>query len=221
MRFVVLALVLATIPAGWAWTSSHAPMAPRHQTAIARARPTLLGPDPVELWSSFRGALENVGATVVFERGALRILDPDLAAFVGGAVGVIGTLESIQARRRAVRERLTCVYCDGQGTLACGVCYGSGVTSDGQPCPNCSGTGKVSCVSCQGSGNSVLLAEDRNLIRELAGLGTMQDELEQEIAGRQLLAGGACDDQDVHESIERAREIVWRPPNDGCPVLLE
>mmetsp|Transcript_2172 Transcript_2172/g.6935 ORF Transcript_2172/g.6935 Transcript_2172/m.6935 type:complete len:146 (-) Transcript_2172:283-720(-) len=131
--------------------------------------------------SSFREALQAAGANVVFERGALRILDPDLAAFVGGAVGVIGTLESIMSRRRAVRERLTCVYCDGAGTLTCGVCVGSGRNSAGMPCVNCNGLGKVACVSCQGSGNSVLLASDRNLIRELAGLGTMQDELETEI----------------------------------------
>lgn len=138
-------------------------------------------PSGQELWAAAHDAWESVRARVIFERGALRILDPDLAAFVGGAVGVIGTVESIMARRRAVRDRLTCVYCDGSGSLGCGVCFGTGIGSDGLPCGACSGTGKVDCVSCQGSGNSVLLAEDRNLIRELAGLGTMTGELETEI----------------------------------------
>eukprot|EP00307_Rebecca_sp_RCC1486_P014526 CAMPEP_0119419246 /NCGR_PEP_ID=MMETSP1335-20130426/20286_1 /TAXON_ID=259385 /ORGANISM="Chrysoculter rhomboideus, Strain RCC1486" /LENGTH=148 /DNA_ID=CAMNT_0007444537 /DNA_START=64 /DNA_END=510 /DNA_ORIENTATION=+ len=134
-----------------------------------------------EMWVTVQTTFENVRSTVIFERGALRILDPDLAAFVGGAVGVMGTLESIMARRRAVRDRLTCVYCDGAGSLGCGACFGTGLGANGLPCTACGGTGKVSCVSCQGSGNSVLLAEDRNLIRELAGLGTMQGELETDI----------------------------------------
>jgi hypothetical protein len=136
---------------------------------------------PSELWSTVTDALEAARSSIVFDRGALRILDPNLAAFVGGAVGVIGTVESIMARRRAVRERLTCVYCDGAGTLTCGYCLGAARDAQGAPCANCNGLGKVACVSCQGSGNSVLLAEDRNLIRELAGLGTMQNELETEI----------------------------------------
>ena len=195
MCFAVIAIVvciLVTLPGARSWGSTVATPArtlsvhayrsgaPTHERTSALVMlPSL--PDVATSWSSFRSYLETAGATVVFERGALRILDPDLAAFVGGAVGVIGTLQSIMARREAVRERLTCVYCDGLGTLTCGYCLGSGRDSSGMPCSNCAGAGKVACVSCQGSGNSVLLAEDRNLIRELAGLGTMQNELETEI----------------------------------------
>jgi hypothetical protein len=183
----LLLVALVALPSASGWYSSRLergavrwpPVAAKR--ARARSAPAAALPNPAQAWFDFRASLEAAGASVVFERGALRIFDPDLAAFVGGAVGVIGTLESIMSRRRAVRERLTCVYCDGAGTLTCGVCLGSGRDARSAPCPNCKGAGTVACVSCQGSGNSVLLASDRNLIRELAGLGTMQGEMETEI----------------------------------------
>eukprot|EP00304_Pavlova_gyrans_P006020 CAMPEP_0206048036 /NCGR_PEP_ID=MMETSP1466-20131121/23011_1 /ASSEMBLY_ACC=CAM_ASM_001126 /TAXON_ID=44452 /ORGANISM="Pavlova gyrans, Strain CCMP608" /LENGTH=200 /DNA_ID=CAMNT_0053423071 /DNA_START=57 /DNA_END=657 /DNA_ORIENTATION=+ len=188
--WLVSLIALASLPLAHGWSAQ--PPKPKRVLqlrASSQPRPviraprmlTVAGMDPSELASNVRHSFEAALSTVVYERGRLRIYDPDLAAFVGGAVGVIGTVESIMARRRAVRERLTCVYCDGAGTLGCGICFGTGRVPNGMPCDNCAGSGKVSCVSCQGSGNSVLLAEDRNLIRELAGLGTMQDELEQEI----------------------------------------
>ncbi|KAJ1631808.1 hypothetical protein T492DRAFT_993112 [Pavlovales sp. CCMP2436] len=188
---VLLALCALPLASGWvaglARPSGSVLVAGRRRCLGCRARarraPSAMLdlPNVGVVYADFRQALEDAGATVVFERGALRILDPDLAAFVGGTVGVVGTVQSILTRRRAVRERLTCVYCDGAGMLMCGVCVGSGRSAAGTPCPNCKGSGHVACVSCQGSGNSVLLASDRNLIRELAGLGTMQDELEGEI----------------------------------------
>jgi hypothetical protein len=194
LLFSLVLLALCALPRASGWTAGPARpsgsvlVAGRRRCLGCRARARrapaaamLDLPDLPSVYSGFRQALEDAGATVVFERGALRILDPDLAAFVGGTVGVIGTVQSILTRRRAVRERLTCVYCDGAGMLMCGICVGSCRSADGTPCSNCKGSGHVACVSCQGSGNSVLLASDRNLIRELAGLGTMQDEIEGEI----------------------------------------
>lgn len=188
VALLLLALVALPTARGWsapaALPSASLVARPRRglgRRGVCTSRPAMLAPELAALWGAFRESMTAVGESIVFERGALRILDPDIAAFVGGAVGVMGTLESIMARRRAVRERLTCVYCDGAGTLACGRCVGACRNAAGVSCANCNGLGKVACVSCQGSGNSVLLASDRNLIRELAGLGTMQGELETDI----------------------------------------
>lgn len=115
---------------------------------------------------------------VVFADGILRVLNPNTAAFVGGSVGVVGTLVAISARRRAVRDRLACVICKGEGSIECGRCFGTGRGADGGRCAHClPSPGRVPCVSCQGSGNSVLSAEARNAVRLIAGLG-MNEGLE-------------------------------------------
>lgn len=194
LALAVLVVALLVLPTALGWTAPAArssALAVSHRRGLARTAQRCAGAPSmamitiadfsIESWNSFTESLTVAASNIVYDRGIVRILDPDLAAFVGGAVGVIGTLESIMARRRAVRERLTCVYCDGAGTLTCGVCIGGCRNTAGTSCANCNGLGKVACVSCQGSGNSVLLASDRNLIRELAGLGTMQGELETEI----------------------------------------
>lgn len=84
--------------------------------------------------------------------------------FIGGTVGVIGTVLAAQIKKGEVKERLKCVYCDGSGEIMCGHCLGTGMVSYmdaegtlrlGEPCENCEGTGTVVCINCQGSGLSV------------------------------------------------------------------
>ena len=85
--------------------------------------------------------------------------------FIGGTVGVIGTVIAAGIKKDQVKERLQCVYCEGSGQIMCGHCLGTGKISYynealgelvlGETCPNCEGTGTVVCINCQGSGMSV------------------------------------------------------------------
>ena len=87
--------------------------------------------------------------------------------FIGGTVGVVGTVLATQKKKAEVKDRLTCVYCGGSGTIKCGTCAGTGsllaegVTSftEGvsatQACGTCEGTSHVVCINCQGSGLNI------------------------------------------------------------------
>ncbi len=84
--------------------------------------------------------------------------------FIGGSVGVIGTVIATQVKKGEVKGRLKCVYCDGSGQILCGHCLGSRALSYkdeggglvmGEHCSNCEATGTVVCINCQGSGLSV------------------------------------------------------------------
>ncbi|KAH9674517.1 protein ORANGE-LIKE [Citrus sinensis] len=84
-------------------------------------------------------------------------VDPIVASFSGGAVGVISALMLIEANNVEQQEKKRCKYCHGSGYLACARCSSSGVclsvdpistsnASNGplrvpttQRCPNCSG----------------------------------------------------------------------------------
>ncbi|GMN39437.1 hypothetical protein TIFTF001_008657 [Ficus carica] len=93
-------------------------------------------------------------------------VDPIVASFSGGAVGVISALMLIEANNVEQQEKKRCKYCNGAGYLACARCSASGVCiridpisvsslSDRplrvpatQRCLNCSGAGKVMCPTC-------------------------------------------------------------------------
>ena len=75
--------------------------------------------------------------------------------FIGGSVGVIGTVIATQIKKGEVQERLKCVYCDGTGEILCGHCLGSPSSVALKTCDNCEDTGSVVCINCQGSGLSV------------------------------------------------------------------
>jgi len=98
------------------------------------------------------------------EGGDLTISLNAINGFIGGSVGVIGTVLAAQIKKGEVKERLKCVYCEGEGQIPCGHCLGTGVLSYmdasgklvlGEKCENCEGTGTVVCINCQGSGLSV------------------------------------------------------------------
>ena len=76
----------------------------------------------------------------------LGLVDPIVASFVGGAVGVLSALLVVELNNVKEREKQTCFYCEGEGYLACGQCGGTGRIKAAQgfvACPTCSGTGKV------------------------------------------------------------------------------
>lgn len=92
-------------------------------------------------------------------------VDPIIASFSGGAVGVISALMLLEINNVERQEKQRCKYCHGTGYLACARCSASGLCLSTEPiitsgsigplraptttrCPNCSGAGKVMCPTC-------------------------------------------------------------------------
>jgi hypothetical protein len=93
-------------------------------------------------------------------------VDPIVASFSGGAVGVISALMILEANNVEKQEKKRCKYCHGTGYLACARCSASGVCLNIEPisvsnasarplgapttqrCSSCSGAGKVMCPTC-------------------------------------------------------------------------
>lgn len=93
-------------------------------------------------------------------------VDPIVASFSGGAVGVISALMVVEINNVKQQEHKRCKYCLGTGYLACARCSSTGgvvliepvstANSGNKPlsspkterCSNCSGAGKVMCPTC-------------------------------------------------------------------------
>lgn len=93
-------------------------------------------------------------------------VDPIVASFSGGAVGVISALMLIEVNNVEQQEKKRCRYCHGSGYLSCARCSASGMCLNvdlislssasesplgvptTQRCTNCSGAGKVMCPTC-------------------------------------------------------------------------
>lgn len=105
-------------------------------------------------------------------------VDPIVASFSGGAVGVISALMLIEANNVVQQEKKMCKYCHGSGYLACARCSASGKCLHTEPisvngsyqqlrvpylkrCANCSGTGKVMCPTCLCTG--MVMASEHDL----------------------------------------------------------
>ncbi|XP_049359718.1 protein ORANGE-LIKE, chloroplastic [Solanum verrucosum] len=105
-------------------------------------------------------------------------VDPIVASFSGGAVGVISALMLIEANNVVQQEKKMCKYCYGSGYLACARCSASGKCLYTEPisvngsyqslraptlkrCANCSGTGKVMCPTCLCTG--MVMASEHDL----------------------------------------------------------
>ncbi|XP_051121238.1 protein ORANGE, chloroplastic-like [Andrographis paniculata] len=105
-------------------------------------------------------------------------VDPIVASFSGGAVGVISALMVVELNNVKQQEDKKCKYCLGTGYLACARCSSTGslvlaepvsTLKDGdtplsQPkterCPNCSGSGKVMCPTCLCTGMAMASEHD-------------------------------------------------------------
>lgn len=105
-------------------------------------------------------------------------VDPIVASFSGGAVGVISALMVVEINNVKLQEHKRCKYCLGTGYLACARCSSTGTllladavsTIDGgdQPlslpkterCSNCSGSGKVMCPTCLCTGMAMASEHD-------------------------------------------------------------
>ncbi|GAV73386.1 hypothetical protein CFOL_v3_16872 [Cephalotus follicularis] len=105
-------------------------------------------------------------------------VDPIVASFSGGAVGVISALMVVEVNNVKQQEHKRCKYCLGTGYLACARCSSTGalvlieplstVNGCDQPlsapkterCPNCSGSGKVMCPTCLCTGMAMASEHD-------------------------------------------------------------
>merc|ERR1712138_388036 len=89
-------------------------------------------------------------------------VDPIVASFCGGAVGVLSALFIVEANNISLHATDRCVYCQGTGYLMCGQCSGkkydeslNAVENEKIRCQNCSGIGKVMCASCLCTGKEL------------------------------------------------------------------
>lgn len=105
-------------------------------------------------------------------------VDPIVASFSGGAVGVISALMVVEINNVKQQEHKRCKYCLGTGYLACARCSNTGVlvlieppagsngvdkspsSSKTERCPNCSGSGKVMCPTCLCTGMAMASEHD-------------------------------------------------------------
>lgn len=105
-------------------------------------------------------------------------VDPIVASFSGGAVGVISALMVVEINNVKQQEHKRCKYCLGTGYLACARCSNTGSlvliepvsTVDGgdqhlsapktERCSNCSGSGKVMCPTCLCTGMAMASEHD-------------------------------------------------------------
>lgn len=86
-------------------------------------------------------------------------VDPIVASFCGGAVGVLTSLLIVEKNNSKMQAKQKCIYCKGSGYLPCGSCMGSGM-EDGQTCLTCSGSGKVMCTACFCTGKQLATEHD-------------------------------------------------------------
>ncbi|URD79719.1 hypothetical protein MUK42_03532 [Musa troglodytarum] len=105
-------------------------------------------------------------------------VDPIVASFSGGAVGVISALMVVEINNVKQQEQKRCKYCLGTGYLACARCSSTGtlvltepvatINGGDQPlspprtdrCSNCSGSGKVMCPTCLCTGMAMASEHD-------------------------------------------------------------
>lgn len=90
----------------------------------------------------------------------LAYVDPIVASFCGGAIGVLSAFLIVDANYIKDQRRNRCYYCQGTGYLTCGSCVGSGAVDDGCRCSLCSGSGKVMCTNCFCTGKHMVTEHD-------------------------------------------------------------
>ena len=103
----------------------------------------------------------------------LAAVDPIVASFCGGAVGVLTTLLIVEENNAALVASNRCVYCGGTGYVACGACAGAGVLPEEALEPalaSSSSSGRVSSSSSFQLAAVLLVFSDvRRLLRHGEG----------------------------------------------------
>jgi len=114
-------------------------------------------------WDAVDMCMSTLEPWLSAEDGTLAFSVNAVNGFIGGSVGVVGTVVATLIKKSQVKERLKCTYCNGTGEIVCGVCLRRGtvqsLNDDGvwemTNCHNCEATGTVVCINCQGSGLAV------------------------------------------------------------------
>jgi hypothetical protein len=114
---------------------------------------------------SYREFIESIGLPK-----QLAEVDPIVASFCGGSVGVLSALFIVEANNISLHRKERCFYCRGSGYLSCGRCDGKGlinpldsIDKGTKRCLNCSGTSKVMCISCLCTGKQLATEHDPRL----------------------------------------------------------
>jgi hypothetical protein len=88
-------------------------------------------------------------------------VDPIVASFCGGAVGVLSALLIVEENNIKKQQKTRCFYCKGTGYLMCGNCIGSGLDpATNGPCTCCARSGKVMCTGCLCTGKHLATEHD-------------------------------------------------------------
>lgn len=114
---------------------------------------------------SYRDFIRSIGLPL-----QLADVDPIVASFCGGAVGVLSALLVVEINNIRSHSTESCCYCSGSGYLFCGRCGGNGkfpptekIPNKQKRCQNCSSTGKVMCTSCLCTGKQLATEHDPRL----------------------------------------------------------
>jgi len=88
-------------------------------------------------------------------------VDPIVASFCGGAVGVLSSALLIEYNNVMRQIANRCHYCKGTGYLMCGNCIGCGTDPETKgSCVYCMKSGKVMCTGCLCTGKSLATEHD-------------------------------------------------------------
>ena len=97
-------------------------------------------------------------------------VDPIVASFTGGAVGVVSAFFAIEIRNAQEQRKKVCMYCKGSGYLTCADCATPNTYKPGRlidpntgskcVCNNCLGTTKVMCTTCLCTGMALVTEHD-------------------------------------------------------------
>lgn len=107
----------------------------------------------------------------------LAAVDPIVASFCGGAVGVLTALLIVEENNAALVASNRCVYCGGTGYVACGACAGAGVLPEEAALEPAlasainSGSSSSGRVSSSSSSNSPLFSSSSPTCAACSGTG--------------------------------------------------
>ena len=97
-------------------------------------------------------------------------VDPIVASFTGGAVGVVSAFFAIEIRSAQEQRKKVCMYCKGSGYLTCAECATPNTYKPGRlidpntgskcVCNTCLGTTKVMCTTCLCTGMALVTEHD-------------------------------------------------------------
>ena len=97
-------------------------------------------------------------------------VDPIVASFTGGAVGVVSAFFAIEIRNAQEQKKKVCMYCEGSGYLTCAECATPNTYKPGRlidpntgskcVCNGCLGTTKVMCTTCLCTGMALVTEHD-------------------------------------------------------------